>query len=193
MLKINPMTAWRMLHDFVQLRPRDWLIQNAANSAAGRAVIQISRELGYRTVNIVRRPELIEELKRKVAMLSCATANVARGSRDANRTRSDPPCTQCGGWRARCESQTPGTERNNCDLWSDEFAAAANSQRIAYFKNLSWRGIWINKWATTLPRSSAWMLFDRSSRWQSADCSAPKWKSISAERFCGSCSASRAE
>src|SRR5437867_1301652 len=63
MLKINPMTAWRMLHDFVQLRPRDWLIQNAANSAAGRAVIQISRELGYRTVNIVRRPELIEELR----------------------------------------------------------------------------------------------------------------------------------
>ena len=52
MLKINPLTAWRMLHDFVALQPGDWVIQNAANSAAGRAVIQISRELGYRTVSM---------------------------------------------------------------------------------------------------------------------------------------------
>ena len=54
MLKINPMTAWRLLHDYVDLKPGDWVIQNAANSAAGRAVIQIARELGYKTVNVVR-------------------------------------------------------------------------------------------------------------------------------------------
>jgi NADPH:quinone reductase-like Zn-dependent oxidoreductase len=54
MLKINPMTAWRLLHDYVDLKSGDWLIQNAANSAAGRAVIQIARELGFRTVNVVR-------------------------------------------------------------------------------------------------------------------------------------------
>jgi trans-2-enoyl-CoA reductase len=35
MLKINPMTAWRLLHDYVELARGDWLIQNAANSAAG--------------------------------------------------------------------------------------------------------------------------------------------------------------
>src|SRR5947209_3593217 len=46
MLKINPITAWRMLHDFVELKPGDWLIQNAANSGAGRAVIHIAKELG---------------------------------------------------------------------------------------------------------------------------------------------------
>src|SRR3954471_7174021 len=63
MLKVNPVTAWRMLHDFVSLRPGDWLIQNAANSAAGLCVIQIARELGFKTVNVVWRPELIEELR----------------------------------------------------------------------------------------------------------------------------------
>src|SRR6202011_2978747 len=63
MLKINPMTAWRLLHDYVDLKRGDWLIQNAANSAAGRAVIQIAHELGYKTVNVVRREELIEELR----------------------------------------------------------------------------------------------------------------------------------
>src|SRR2546430_15212014 len=63
MLKINPMTAWRLLHDYVQLQKGDWLIQNAANSAAGRAVIQIAHELEYTTVNVVRRSELISELR----------------------------------------------------------------------------------------------------------------------------------
>jgi len=62
MLKINPATAWRMLHDFVAPEPGAWVIQNAANSGVGRAVIAIARELGLRTVNLVRRPELIDEL-----------------------------------------------------------------------------------------------------------------------------------
>jgi trans-2-enoyl-CoA reductase len=62
MLKINPATAWRMLHDFVGLKPGDWVLQNAANSGVGRAVIQSSRAIGVRTVNLVRREELIAEL-----------------------------------------------------------------------------------------------------------------------------------
>ena len=63
MLKINPITAWRMLHDFVRLEPGDWVMQNAANSAVGRAVIVICRELGFRTLSVVRRAELIPELR----------------------------------------------------------------------------------------------------------------------------------
>ena len=62
MLKINPATAWRMLHDFVAPEPDAWVIQNAGNSSVGRAVIAIAKELGLRTVNLVRRPELIDEL-----------------------------------------------------------------------------------------------------------------------------------
>jgi NADPH:quinone reductase-like Zn-dependent oxidoreductase len=63
MLRINPPTAWRMLHDFVKLQPGDWVLQNAANSAVGRAVIVMAKALGVHTVNIVRRPELIPELR----------------------------------------------------------------------------------------------------------------------------------
>src|SRR5581483_7429330 len=63
MLKINPLTAWRLLHGYVELKKGEWVIQNAANSGAGRAVIQIARKLGLRTINLVRRPELIDELR----------------------------------------------------------------------------------------------------------------------------------
>ncbi|WP_181969742.1 zinc-binding dehydrogenase [Paraburkholderia sp. DHOC27] len=46
-----------------EFSPSDWLISTAANSAVGRAIIPIARTRGYRTVNLVRRAELIDELK----------------------------------------------------------------------------------------------------------------------------------
>lgn len=62
MLKINPATALHMLEDFVRLEPGDWVAQNAANSGVGHAVIQLARHKGLRTLNFVRRPELIDTL-----------------------------------------------------------------------------------------------------------------------------------
>jgi len=62
MLAINPTTAWRMLADFADLKAGDWVLQNAANSAVGRCVIQLANALGLRTVNLVRRESLIDEL-----------------------------------------------------------------------------------------------------------------------------------
>lgn len=63
MLSVNPCTAWGMLHHHVALKAGDWIVQNAANSAAGRCVIQIAAALGFRTVNVVRREELVPELE----------------------------------------------------------------------------------------------------------------------------------
>lgn len=63
MLGINPATAYVLLTDIVRLNPGDWIIQNGANSATGRAVIAVAKSLGLRTVNVVRRPELVAEIK----------------------------------------------------------------------------------------------------------------------------------
>jgi trans-2-enoyl-CoA reductase len=63
MLKVNPATAWRLLHGFESLEQGDWIVQNAGNSAVGRCVIQLARDLGIRTVSFVRRADLIDELK----------------------------------------------------------------------------------------------------------------------------------
>ncbi|KAJ2715590.1 mitochondrial 2-enoyl thioester reductase [Coemansia spiralis] len=58
-LKVNPSTAYRMLRDFAELRAGDYVIQNGANSGVGRAVIQLARHWGIRTINVVRdRPQL---------------------------------------------------------------------------------------------------------------------------------------
>ncbi|KQO56560.1 hypothetical protein ASF41_19925 [Methylobacterium sp. Leaf111] len=63
MLGINPPTAALLLSEYTALEPGDWVVQNAANSGVGRAVIGIAKARGFKTLNIVRRPELVSELK----------------------------------------------------------------------------------------------------------------------------------
>ena len=65
-LAVNPGTAYRMLQDFETLDKGDIVLQNAANSAVGQNVIQIARNFGFRTVNIVRNREGIDKLKQEL-------------------------------------------------------------------------------------------------------------------------------
>lgn len=63
MLTINPLTALVMLENFCELSPGEYVIQNAANSGVGRAVIDIAKRIGVKTVNIVRTHQQVEELE----------------------------------------------------------------------------------------------------------------------------------
>jgi len=63
---INPVTAIGLLDSRwsgVELKEGDWVVQNAANSAVGQCVIQVAKAYGFKTLNLVRRKELIDELK----------------------------------------------------------------------------------------------------------------------------------
>jgi trans-2-enoyl-CoA reductase len=63
MLRINPATALLLLEDHVALKPGDWVIQNVANSAVGRHLIVLAKEKGVRTLNVVRRDDVADELR----------------------------------------------------------------------------------------------------------------------------------
>jgi len=63
MISINPPTAALLLSEFVDLKPGDWVIQNAANSGVGNYLVQLAAMRGLKTVNIVRRESLIAPLK----------------------------------------------------------------------------------------------------------------------------------
>lgn len=148
MLKINPMTAWRLLHDYVELKRDDWLIQNAANSAAGRAVIQIAHELGYKTVNVVRREELIEELRAEGGDVVLVDGENLR----------DEVKTATGGGPIRLGLNAVGGDSAlrlaNClapESTMVTFGAMSLQplkipNGLLIFKDLRFRGIWINKW-----------------------------------------------
>jgi trans-2-enoyl-CoA reductase len=170
MLKINPMTAWRLLHDYVDLSRGDWLIQNAANSAAGRAMIQIAHELGYKTVNVVRRAELIDELR-------AAGGDVVLVD---NETLRDEVKSATGGAAIRLGLNSVGGDSAlrlaNCLAFGGTLVSfgAMSLQPLKIptglliFKDLRFRGIWINKWyddATMQKRMEAFRaLFEMAKR-----------------------------
>src|ERR687889_738479 len=60
---VNPLTAWIMTVEELGLQPGEWLLQTAAGSTLGRVVLQIAKQRGFKTINVVRRREQGEELK----------------------------------------------------------------------------------------------------------------------------------
>jgi NADPH:quinone reductase-like Zn-dependent oxidoreductase len=63
MLNINPTTAVLLLDEFVKLKANDWIVLNAANSQVARCLIAIAKSRDLNVVGIVRRSELIPEVK----------------------------------------------------------------------------------------------------------------------------------
>jgi len=63
MVRINPPTALLLLTDIIKLERGDWVLQNVANSAVGRLLIVMAKARGLRTVNVVRRESLFDELQ----------------------------------------------------------------------------------------------------------------------------------
>jgi len=61
----SPSTAIRLLEDFQDLKSGDVIIQNAANSSVGTAVMQLANARGIKTINIIRnRPDFADVVER---------------------------------------------------------------------------------------------------------------------------------
>jgi len=148
MLKVNPVTAWRMLHDFVSLQAGNWLIQNAANSAAGRCVIQIARELGYKTVNIVRRAELVEELRAEGGNVVVVDGEDLRAE-VAEQTQRAPirlALNAVGGENAVRMAKALAPEATIVTYGAMSLQPMCIPNGMLIFKNLRFTGFWVNKW-----------------------------------------------
>src|SRR5437867_8908619 len=170
MLKINPLTAWRLLHDYVDLQKGDWLIQNAANSAAGRDLIKIAHELGHKTVNVVRRAELVDELRAEGGDVVLVDGDNLR----------DEVKSATGGASIRLGLNSVGGDSAlrlaNClaprstlvSFGAMSLQPLKIPTGLLIFKDLRFRGIWINKWydnATPSERMAAFNpLFEMAKR-----------------------------
>ena len=61
---VNPATALAMVRHVLAVPKGAWLLQSAAGSTLGRMIIKLGKHDGFRTINVVRRPEAVDELKR---------------------------------------------------------------------------------------------------------------------------------
>jgi trans-2-enoyl-CoA reductase len=170
MLKVNPITAWRMLHDFVQLERGEWLIQNAANSGAGRAVIQIAKELGWKTVNVVRRSELIDDLLEEGADVVLIDSENLRDEVKAQTGGATIrlALNAVGGENALRVAKTLAADATMVTYGAMSLQPLTIPNGMLIFKNLKFTGFWVNKWydaATAEQRAETFApLFDMAKR-----------------------------
>ena len=61
---VNPATVLAMVRHILAVPKGEWLLQSAAGSTLGRMVIALGKHDGFKTLNVVRRREAIEELKK---------------------------------------------------------------------------------------------------------------------------------
>ncbi len=148
MVKINPATALRMLADFAALEPGDWVLQNAANSGVGRAVIQLARVRGLRTVNLVRRPELIAELRD----LGADVVLLDEGDlRESIRAATGGAAIRLalnavGGESALRLAKSLTREGTIVTYGAMGRQPLKIPNGMLIFQNLVWRGFWISQW-----------------------------------------------
>lgn len=72
MATLNPLAAFFVLATIEKLEPGDWVVQNAANSAFGRWIIEHAKVRGIRTVNVVRRAAQCAPLRKVGADVALA-------------------------------------------------------------------------------------------------------------------------
>jgi NADPH:quinone reductase-like Zn-dependent oxidoreductase len=153
MLKVNPATAWRLLTGFATLEPGSWVVQNAANSGVGRCVIAVAKELGLRTVNLVRRPELIEELRALGADVVVTDDDAGMETAKASADGKPKLAFNCvGGESALRLMNLLAPEGIHVTFGAMARRPLTVPNGLLIFKNLQLRGLWITKWIEGAPR-----------------------------------------
>jgi trans-2-enoyl-CoA reductase len=148
LLRVNPPTAWLMLRGFVDLRPGEWIVQNAATSAVGRAVIEIARHRGWKTLNFVRRPDVAAELRAigADAVVTDTPEAVDEARAALGGARPALGLNAVGGASATriAGLLAPGGTLVTYGAMSKEALKVPNSFLI--FRDIAFRGFWLTRW-----------------------------------------------
>ncbi|KAJ5639882.1 uncharacterized protein N7484_007744 [Penicillium longicatenatum] len=169
-VSVNPVTAYRMIRDFCEwdwMRAgEEWMIQNGANSGVGRAAIQLGREWGIKTINVVRQrktPEETEALKQELKDLGATVVvteeemltgpfrdtikEATRGGREPIRLALN--CV--GGKNATALAKTLAPESHMVTYGAMSKQPVALPSGLLIFKNLVFDGFWVSRWGDKNP------------------------------------------
>jgi NADPH:quinone reductase len=145
---VNPATAIIMIRQVLRVGRGEWLLQSAAGGELGKMVIRLGRKDGFRTLNVVRRREQVDELKKLGADEVIVDSDgplpeqVARISSGAVRHALDPVGGATGS--AVIASLAPG---GRCLLYgslTDE--PVSIHPRLAIGNGIRVEGFWLGPW-----------------------------------------------
>ena len=163
MLKVNPATAWRLLRGFAEVPAGSWIVQNSANSSVGRCVIVLARTLGIRTMNLVRRAELVDELLAlgADAVVVDDDGAVDRALAETGGARPGLAFNGVGGESALrlMNLLAPGGIHVTYGAMSRRPLTVPNGLMI--FTDLQLRGLWVTRWIESAPRAEIEEVYTR--------------------------------
>lgn len=168
-VSVNPCTAYRMILDFAKwdFRGNEWFIQNGANSGVGRAAIQLGREWGMKSINVIRgRPDAGETEQMKQELLGLGATQVVTEEELMSRDFRDQVKEWTRGGReeiklsmncvggknalAIAKSLSPGAQHVTYGAMSKQpFALPAS---LLIFKEIGFQGFWVSKWSDRNPK-----------------------------------------
>lgn len=161
MLGVNPPTASLLLSEFVDLNEGDWVIQNTANSGVGTYLIQLAKQRGLKTVNIVRREALVQPLLDMGADVVLVdndelTAQVVTATNGAE-IKLAIDAVAGGATEKLASVLTEGGTIVNYGAMSGEFPVVSPMSLI--FKDITVRGFWLMRWLQAAPAQKQQALY----------------------------------
>lgn len=160
-VSVNPCTAYRMLKDFEELREGDWFIQNGANSGVGRAAIQLGREWGLKSINVIRdRPDAADTEKMKTELLDLGATKVVTESELMEKGFKDQVKEWTSGGREQikiglnCVGGKPTGALVKCLSNSGHLVTYGGMSKqplmlptaALIFKDIKFSGFWVSRW-----------------------------------------------
>lgn len=146
----SPPTALCLLTDFVDLRPGDVVIQNAANSAVGQYVIQLASRRGLRTVNLIRDRPAPERAALEASLRDMgADLVVTPGELRAALVKSGLPAPRlaldcAGGEAATAIAKTLEAGGTMVTFGAMSKGALSVPPSLLIFKDIRLRGFWLS-------------------------------------------------
>jgi NADPH:quinone reductase-like Zn-dependent oxidoreductase len=161
---VNPASAYVMTRLLLRVPRGEWLLQTAAGGALGRMVVRLGQRFGFRTINVVRRPEQAKELSAMGADAVVCTANESIEERTATLTGGAGvryALDSVGGSTAAAvmRSLGPGGRLVIYGTLSEEPTPIDPRALIVGQKTVE--GFWLSEWAQAQPKLRMLRLFRR--------------------------------
>jgi NADPH:quinone reductase-like Zn-dependent oxidoreductase len=148
MTAVNPVSALLMLTNFVDLKEGDWIVHSAANSAVGGYIIQLAKQRGINTINVVRREGLADELMSKGANVVLIDGPDLP-AKIANATSNSPVVLAIDAVGGETFSRLAQSLGNGGTLVSYGVLSgkpASFNPAKSIFNDIRIRGFWLSKW-----------------------------------------------
>ncbi len=153
MLKVNPATAYLMLNNYINVNKGDYIIQNAANSGVGNYIIQLSKIYGIKTINLVRRKNLIDELIKLGADHVYDINNIKENKDFIKKFNSKLFIDAVAGPKV---NEIISLLPNNCTIINYGLLSGKNiaiDPHYLIFKNITLKGFWLSLWLMKMSQS----------------------------------------